>query len=229
MKTAPALTPIAENLWRLAYPLTILGADLRRNVTVIRLASGRLIIHSSGPFSAEDIAEIRALGQPAWLLEGILRHDTYAHEGRAAFPEVEYLAPDGFSEAVGFPTRPVLPPPVEWAPEVLAAELALAPYAREIALLHVPSRTLILTEVVFNFPGDRSLWLGTILSVVLIGSRHFGMSRAVKFTIKDRTAFAASLEKIMAWDFDRIIVGHGDLIETGGKEKLRAAFAAAGF
>jgi hypothetical protein len=34
---------------------------------------------------------------------------------------------------------------------------------------------------------------------------------------------------ILAWDFDRVIVGHGDVIERGGKEKLRAALAAAGF
>ena len=82
--------PLAENLWLLAYPLKMLGADLRRNVTLIRLRSGKVVIHSSAPFSAEDVAAIRALGEPGWLLDGILRHDTFAQEGRAAFPGIPY-------------------------------------------------------------------------------------------------------------------------------------------
>jgi hypothetical protein len=34
---------------------------------------------------------------------------------------------------------------------------------------------------------------------------------------------------ILEWDFDRIIVGHGDVIHTSGKPKLAAALKAAGF
>ena len=36
---------------------------------------------------------------------------------------------------------------------------------------------------------------------------------------------AQSIDAILAWDFDRIIVGHGTTIETGGKAALRDAFA----
>jgi hypothetical protein len=41
----------AENIWVLPYSLRLFGADLRRMVTVIRLRSGELIIHSTGPFT----------------------------------------------------------------------------------------------------------------------------------------------------------------------------------
>src|SRR4051812_13144867 len=99
MSTNPPVKPLplAKNLWLLAYPLKMLGADLRRNVTLIRLHSGKLVIHSTAPFTPEDVAAIRALGEPGWLLDGILRHDTFAKEGRAAFPDIPYLAPEGFS------------------------------------------------------------------------------------------------------------------------------------
>jgi hypothetical protein len=229
MTSDTALSSIAENLWLLAYPLKMLGVDLRRNVTVIRLGSGKLVIHSSAPFTGGDVAAIRALGQPAWLLDGILRHDTFATEGRAAFPEVDYLAPTGFSEKVGFPTLPVVPAPVEWGEELLAWEIAGAPEAREVALLHTPSGTLILTEVIFNFADDQPLWSELLLRVAVGGEHHPGMPRPVKHGVKDELAFKASMEVILAWDFDRVIVGHGDVIESGGKEKLRAALVAAGF
>ena len=48
----------AENLWLLPYPLKMLGADLRRNGTLIRLHSGKMIVHSTVPFSPEDVATI---------------------------------------------------------------------------------------------------------------------------------------------------------------------------
>jgi hypothetical protein len=46
----------------------------------------------------QAVATIRALGEPAWLADGTLRHDTFVKEGRAAFPGMPYLAPEGFSE-----------------------------------------------------------------------------------------------------------------------------------
>lgn len=225
--TAPQ--PITENLWLLAYPLKMLGADLRRNVTVIRLRSGKLVIHSTGPFTPADVNAIRALGEPGWLLDGILRHDTFAKEGREAFPGIPYLAPEGFSEVVGFSTTPIVPAPVEWDGELLALEIQGAPVARDTALLHVPSRTLILTELVFNFGDHQPIWTELLLRVAVGGEHHPGMSRPFKAGVKDEAAFKSSLETILAWDFDRVIVGHGDVIETDGKAKLRAALDAAGF
>jgi hypothetical protein len=224
-----ALSSVAENLWMLVYPLKMLGADLRRNVTVIRLRSGKLVIHSTAPFSAEDVAAIRALGEPGWVLDGVLRHDTFAEDGRAAFPEIPYLAPEGFAELAGFPTSPIAPPPTEWGEELLALEIQGAPSLRDNALLHVPSRTLILTELVFNFGDDEPIWTELMLRVAVGGEHHPGMARPVKASVKDEDAFKASMAAILAWDFERVIVGHGDVIERGGKEKLRAALAAAGF
>ena len=49
-----------------------------------------------------------------WLLDGILRHDTFAKEGRVVFPGIPYLAPEGFSEVAGFATTPIVPAPAEW-------------------------------------------------------------------------------------------------------------------
>ena len=54
------------------------------------------------------------------------------------------------------------------------------------------------------------------------------MTRVFRFMIKDRAAFHASLQKMFAWDFDRIICGHNEVVEKDGKAKLRQALADAG-
>jgi hypothetical protein len=47
--------------------------------------------------------------------------------------------------------------------------------------------------------------------------------------VKDEAAFIASMRTILEWDFDRIIVGHGDVVERDGKDKLHGALVHAGF
>jgi hypothetical protein len=78
---------VADVLWLLRYPLRLLGLPIGRNVALIRLRSGRLVIHSTAPFTPHDVAEINKLGQPAWLTDVSRFHDSLAENGRAAFPE----------------------------------------------------------------------------------------------------------------------------------------------
>jgi hypothetical protein len=169
------------------------------------------------------------LGEPAWLLDGILRHDTFAREGREAFAGIPYLAPLGFSEIVGFDTEPIVPGPVEWNGEVKALEIQGAPKARDTALLHIPSRTLILTELIFNFENKQPVWDKVLLRIAIGREHHPGMSRSYRAGIKDENAFQTSMTQILNWEFERIIVGHGDMIQAEGKAKLRLALEAAGF
>jgi hypothetical protein len=48
--------------------------------------------------------------------------------------------------------------------------------------------------------------------------------RVVKLAYRDRSAARRSLETVLAWDFDRVIVAHGAVLESGGKEIVRQAF-----
>ncbi|MBA2431496.1 MAG: hypothetical protein H0V56_05200 [Chthoniobacterales bacterium] len=38
--------------------------------------------------------------------------------------------------------------------------------------------------------------------------------------IRDRAALHRAMQEILTWDFDRVIVGHGEAFETGGKQRL---------
>lgn len=220
---------ITENLWLLSYPLSVLGTQHGRNVTVIRLTSGKLILHSMAPFTAADVMNIHAVGQPTWLVEAMLLHDTYAADGQKTFPGLPFLAPPGFTEVVKFPTLPLLPIPPEWADEVAVFPIAGAPMLKEHAFLHLPSRTLIVADLIFNFRPDERGWERFFHRYVAGFRRYPGMSRIFKLCIKDKVAFEASMAAILAQDFDRIIVGHGEVIETNGKALLQRGLQDAGF
>lgn len=227
---AHILQDFAPDVWLLNFPLKMLGVDLKRVVTVIRLASGKLIIHSSAPFTAAQVTAIKEKGEPTWLVDTLLRHDTFAEEGRKAFPVASYLAPSGFANNLPFVTGALLPPPVDWENEIAVATVDGAPAFGEVVMLHRPSRTLIVADLIFHFTRPPSLWAKLLLRLATVGGRHApGVTQPFKMAVKDKAAFEKSLRTILSWDFDRIIVGHGSPIESGGKEKLRAAWTAAGF
>jgi hypothetical protein len=46
-----------------------------------------------------------------------------------------------------------------------------------------------------------------------------------RFGLRDKAAARRFLDRILGWDFDRIVVGHGELVETGGRDALRSAYA----
>src|SRR5438067_13030941 len=98
----------------MSFPWRAFGIDFERNVSLLRLRDGRVAIHSSAPFTAEDVAAIRRFGEPAWLVDATLMHDTFAKDGRAAFPDLPYLAPNGFARVRGYPMVSLDSPLLDW-------------------------------------------------------------------------------------------------------------------
>jgi hypothetical protein len=43
--------------------------------------------------------------------------------------------------------------------------------------------------------------------------------------VRDRRATREALDRVLAWDFDRVTVTHGEVLESGGHEALRRAWA----
>jgi hypothetical protein len=214
---------VAPNLWIKHYPFSMLGGRQGRVVTIIRLASGKLIIHSTAPFTPQDVGEIETLGTPIWLVDVMNHHDTFARSGRGAFPRCLYLAPNGLSVA-GVDPQPLLPIPSEWEPELRVLLIDGMPAAQEHVFLHIASRTLIVADLVFNFepaPG----WTGFFRRALMGVRESPDCARLYPLLVRDRAAYDQSIRELFSWNFDRIIVGHHQPVETNGRELLRQALA----
>ena len=96
-------------------------------------------------------------------------------------------------------------------------------------MFHRPSRTLIVADLFFNFGPEAPAWT-RFLMWLAVGKKHDpGMARSMRLTAKDKPALKRSLDAMMSWDFDRIIVGHGEIIESGGKQRAAEALRQVGF
>ncbi|WP_200268685.1 hypothetical protein [Luteolibacter pohnpeiensis] len=204
--------------------------DIQRNVAVLRLKNDQLVIHSTAPFSEQDIQDITSLGNPTWLVDALLRHSTFAREGVKAFPDARYLAPPGFDQEAEVTTENLLQPPAEWSGEIEVLSIDGAPDFGEIVMLHVASKTLVVCDLIINFPHESSWIQKQFLKLGSVGGKsHPGMTKPFQNAIQDRAAFIQSIRKLLEWDFDRIIIGHGDRIESNGKRLLAKVFMDAGY
>lgn len=208
----------------MSFPWRPFGIDFKRNVTLLRLSDKRIVLHSTAKFSAEDLAMIRRFGEPAWLIDATLVHDTFAKEGRAALPNrIPYLAPEGFTKVSGIPTQPLSPPPAEWAGEIDVVKLD-GMRMKEHALFHRRSRTLVVADLFLSFPEDTRGWKRFFVRYFMGVPRMFGTTWFYRvIMIQDRDAFARSLQKLLELDFDRLIVAHWKPIETGAKRVVERA------
>ena len=214
---------LGDDVALISFPWRVLGIDFKRNVTLLRLADGRVAVHSTAPFTQQDVAAIRRFGEPSWLVEATLMHDTFAKEGRNALPNIPYLAPDGFVEATAVQTESLSAPPREWDGEIDVLSID-GVRMNEHALFHRRSRTLVVADLFFSFPQETSGWPRFFVRHVMRLPRLFGISAVYRlFVIRDKEAFARSMCALLALDFERLVVAHWQPIETDVKRTVEQA------
>jgi len=98
------------------------------------------------------------------------------------------------------------------------------PYENEVVFLHRKSGTLILCDLAFNFRACTHS-VTRLLMQLIRSYERFGPSKLDPLLIRDRWLARKSLERILGWDFDRVVVAHGDVLERGGREALRDGYA----
>jgi hypothetical protein len=221
------LRELAPDLWVTERPLRFVGIEVGTRMTTIRLADGSLFLHSPVPLDAELRSQLDEKGHVRFAVAPNRFHHLFAGEVRAAYPDAKlYAAPGLEKKRTDVAWDGVLgdEPAEGWAGQIEQVFFRGFPFANEVAFCHPASRTLITADLVFNI-GPESAAL-TRTAFRLAGSYGRVATTALeRFGIRDRLAASASLERILAWDFERLIVAHGRVQESGGREALRSAYA----
>src|SRR6185312_14672859 len=213
---------VPDALWLREYVVRLAGARFNARMTVIKLHSGEIVIHSPCAFDDALAAEVAALGPVAAIIAPGNFHWLHVRSCQQAFPDaVTHICPGIEARAKTLAFDFVLgdePPPL-WRDELSQVVLHGTRLIREVALLHRASRTLILVDLVENLtPATR----GTNLFVRVL-YRALGMwnqpgpAPEYRFPSRDKARVREGLERILAWEFDRVILSHGDLITRDAK------------
>jgi len=215
------------DLWSTEYTLAWQGGlvPIPVRMTVIRLGDGRLVLHSPAPPAPALQSELAALGRVGFVVVP-WAHGRYAEDAARAWPDAELLAAPSAPprrKSLAFQGSLADAPPAAWA-GCLETHLVRGFRLNEVVLFHRPSGTLVLTDLCFNVQrSDRPV---ARLFFRANGMwQHFGPSRLIRrLAVSSRAEMRRSLEAILKWDFERILPGHGEVVERGGPAALRAAW-----
>jgi hypothetical protein len=219
------LRELEEQLWVAEMPSKVFGVEFGARSTLTRLPDGGLWIHSPICLCDELRRAVDELGPVEALVAPNKMHYAYLEQWIAAYPEaVVFVAPDWLREISVDPV--ILSDAAEmlWQGVLKHKILHGSSLIQEADFLHIESKTLILTDLAFNIPLSQAPFTQK-LSAGIVGVRDgFAPSRTFRMTAGDKAALKISLERLLEWEFERIIVAHGDIIEKDGPKVLREAF-----
>ena len=217
---------LGEKLWIFDTPFKLFGADFGNRMTVAQLPNNSLFVHSPVALNLKIYAELSTLGSISTIVTPNCFHGLFIDDWLDAFPNAEYFAPAN----VKAPTR-AAPNLINekslarWAPDIKAIRVEGIPKLSEYAFFHEPSKSLILTDLAFNIGTHVSLWSKLFFS--LNGAyRKFGPSRLLRSMIEDHVALKDSLSEILAWDFQHIVVSHGQVVSEQATHVFEHGFEA---
>lgn len=220
------LIAVADNIWIVQSPHSFVGLHIGTRMTVVRLRSGALWLHS--PVAIDDAlaAEIDALGPVRHIVCPNMFHHMYAAPAAARWPDARRYGPELLRRK-----RPDLrldaalsdTPDSEWADDLVPITVQ-GSLMRETVFYHPASKTLISADLVENFrTQDHAftrwyLRIGGILGKV-------GWHPLLRMVYFRRAKARASLRRILELPFERVILAHGEIIGENAHEALREGLA----
>jgi hypothetical protein len=229
------LKPVAENVWIVDGPMIRFGMPWPKmpfstRMTIIRIRNGDLFIHSPTPLTDGLKAEVGQIGRVRHIVGPNRIHYWWIPEWRTAFSKADiWLAPRIREQAgdrldfdapelaneTGYP----------WDEQIKTLPVE-GSFMTEVEFFHPASRTLILTDLIENFESKKLgwpwRWLARAGGVVDPDGR---MPRDMRLTFsRQRPQLKAAIEKMIAWNPERIIIAHGRWYDRNGAAELKRAF-----
>ena len=200
------LTQLASQLWTVQYPLRFGGLQLGTRTLLVRLSDGGLLVHSPGPLDPALRAAVEDLGPVRAILAPNRMHHLWVAEHHRAFPTARVYGAPGVAEkqpSLRFHELLSDQAPAAWVGELDQHLVQGIPRLDEVAFFHRSSRTLLLTDLVFNMHHSES-WITRLFMRVNGAYGRFGPTRLMRSLVRDRAALRASIEHLLKWDFDRV-------------------------
>lgn len=226
------MNTISENLWTHNDKMTLGAVPLHLRMTVIKLNNGELWLHSPTRISDSLMQSVNALGTLAYIIAPNNGHNLWLKEWVQAYPNAKVYVSRGIPKKL--PTlgdyiiieeQSALP----WQDEIELASMPSVNFFDEQVFFHKASRSLIVTDLVQNHANEKVDGIKAKVSqrlLKIIGFNNICIAPPLRagFLIKDKAAFTLFIQRILAWDFDRVIVTHGNIISQDAKTTLEKLF-----
>lgn len=186
--------------------------------TQIILKSGQSLLISPIKFSESQVAEIQKNPVAALIAPNCFHH-LHIQKAAESFKTNNLLCAPGLQQKRA---------DVKWA-SVLSEETWLyqdevkmifvkgTPKLNECVFYHIESKTLITTDLFFNFQNLDS-GLKTLIYKFMGTFNKPAVSRLITLFAKDKNLLKTDIKRILELDFENLVMAHGKIINGNAKE-----------
>ena len=211
---------LSDKIWSVEG--TLPKGSTRRLMALVKLSGERLLVHNAIALSDSEMAEVERWGKPAVLVvpNGFHRQDAYIYKQR--YPELRVICPRGVRAKVADEV------PVDGSydddlgdPSVQLFHWRGSKDREGGVLVRESDRvTLIVNDMLLNLPK-----LGGMMGLMLGPTGVASVPRAMRWMlVKDALALKQHLLELAQMPgLGRILVGHGQTIESGAAASLKSA------
>lgn len=227
----PDLQAFAKDVWVAEGPrVRDFGVMFTTRMEVVKLSNGSLWVNSPVVVPFDTLQRITQLGPVRYLVAATPRHVWRLEMWHTLFPEAELWAPRStpFTLKKGYlPLTGTLGdgPPQCWADDLDQLVFKGNPLIEEVLFLQRESRTVILDDLIQIHPIVKGKpFRNALFKLAGVVSPDGGVPHDIRMTFTNRKLARRSLERLLSWDFERLIIAHGLCIEKDAKAFVREAF-----
>lgn len=219
------LEPFVEDVWTVTREAKFWGLETGSRMTIVRLSDGGLFVHSPVGLDDATRSAVDALGPVVAVVSPSVFHHLHVGPWMAAYPKaifaacpgLEWKRPDlAFHEVLGDRPHP------RWANDIDQVYFS-ARRENEVVFYFARQKVMICCDALLNLATHP--WRSTRLFARLVGNIAPGVGYLEPFMIRNRALARRQADRILAWDFDKIVLSHGALVERDGREVMRHAYA----
>jgi len=222
------LRQVDIDLWVTERAHRYLGVQIETRMTVIKLADGTLFVHSPVRLDEVTRASLDKLGPVKHVVAPNRFHHLFVSDYPKNYHDAKIYGAPGldikrrdlhFDAILGDNPQPM------WSGQIDQILFRAFGALNETIFFHRRSRTALFTDLMFNVNRSDSALTRVVLGLDG-GFRGPAVPRMFRLPIRMRRRPAlGTLARIFEWDFDRLTVTHGDVVESDAKTAMRNAWS----
>jgi hypothetical protein len=209
--------------------VSFFGFPYPTRMAVVRLADGNVWVWSPVAPTPELIDAVNAIGPVRCIVSPNKLHHLFLQEWAEHWPDARLYAPPGLARkkpGLHFQAELSDEPIAAWNADIDQAVFRGSFVMDEVMFFHRASRTAIVGDLIQRFPeADVSGWKRMLLKIGgLLGERG-GTPIDWRTSFLRHTPARAALQKVLAWNPERLLIAHGMCAQTGASGIIAKALS----
>jgi hypothetical protein len=225
----PALQQFGDGIWLAdGVEVDVAGFRYPTRAAIVRLSSGGLLVWSPVALTSALRAEVEALDEVRHLVAPNSLHHLFLHEWQVAYPKAKVHAPPGLRKKrtdVAFDGDLVDGGGSPWVADLDQVVIRGNLITTEVVFFHFASRTVLFADLIQQFaPGSLAGWRALAARLDLMTEAEPQVPRKFRAAFIDRAAARASINRVLIWPADKVVMAHAPPVLDDGQAFIARAF-----